>query len=81
MWQAGCSDPSQCRAVQRLWAIGLLQAGVSDVGHLSAAAMSLMAQRHNTVSKTKCSVAGDKIWLTHAVEDIIGYSLSLCPTL
>jgi hypothetical protein len=80
MWQAGFCDPSQCRAVQRLWAIGLLQLGVSDMGHLSAAAMSLVTQRHSSVSKTECSVAGDKIRLTHTVEDIISYFWPLCPT-
>jgi hypothetical protein len=31
-------------------------------------------QWRNTVSKIECSVAGDKTWLAHAVEDIIGYS-------
>jgi hypothetical protein len=44
------------------------------VGHLSAAAMGLVTQRRDTVSKTGCSVAGDKTQLAHAVEDIIGYS-------
>jgi hypothetical protein len=77
VWQVGCSDPSQRQKVQRLWATGLLQPGVSDVGHLPAAAMSLVTQRHNTVSKTKYSVAGDKTWFAHAVEDIIGYSWPL----
>jgi hypothetical protein len=79
VWQAGCSDPSQCRAVQQLWATGLLQLDVSYVGHLSAIAMGLVTQRHDTVSKTECSVAGDKIRLAHAIEDIIGYSWPLCP--
>jgi predicted nucleic acid-binding Zn ribbon protein len=44
------------------------------MGHLLAAAMGLVMQWHNTVSKTKCSVVGDKTRLAHAVEDIIGYS-------
>jgi hypothetical protein len=74
VWQAGCSDPSQCRVVQQLWAIWLLQPGVSDVDHLSATATGLVTQRHNTVPMTECSVADDKTWRAHAVEDIIGYS-------
>jgi hypothetical protein len=65
--------------VQQLWAIGLLQPGVSDVGHLSAAALGLVTQQRNTISKTECSVAGDKTQLTHTVEDTIGYSWPLCP--
>jgi hypothetical protein len=65
---------SQCRVVQQLWATGLLQPGVSDVGHQSATSTGLDTQRRSTVSKTECSVAGNKIRLTHAVEDIIGYS-------
>jgi hypothetical protein len=56
VWQVGCSDPSQCQAVQQLWATGLLQPSVSDVGHLSATTMGLVTQRRNTVSKTECSV-------------------------
>jgi hypothetical protein len=68
---------SQCQAVQRLWATGLLQPSISDVGHLSAAAMGLVTQQYNTVSKTKCSVAGDKTRLAHTVEYIIGYSWPL----
>jgi hypothetical protein len=36
--------------------------------------MGLVTQRRSTVSKTECSVAGDKTRLAHAVEDIIGYS-------
>jgi hypothetical protein len=74
VWQADCSDPSQCREVQQLWATGLLQPDVSDVGHLSATTMGLVTQQRRTVSKTECSVAGDKTRLAHAVEDIIGYS-------
>jgi hypothetical protein len=74
VWQVGCSDPSQCRAVQQLWATGLLQPGVSDVGHLSATDMGLVTQRRSTVSKTECSVAADKTQRAHAVEGIIGYS-------
>jgi hypothetical protein len=66
--------------IQRLWATGLLQPGVSDVGHLSAVAMGLVTRQCNTVSKIKCSVAGDKTRLTNVVEDIIGYSWPLCPT-
>jgi hypothetical protein len=42
--------------------------------------MGLVTQQHSTVSKTECSVAGDKTRLVHAVEDIIGYSWPLCPT-
>jgi hypothetical protein len=80
VWQADCSDPSQCRAVQQLWATGLLQPDVSDVGHLSAVAMGLVTQWRSTVSKIECSVAGDKTWLAHAIEDIIGYSWPLCLT-
>jgi hypothetical protein len=76
VWQAGCSDPSQCQAVQRLWATGLLLPDVSDMGHLSAVAMGLVTQWHSTVSKTECSMADDKTRLAHVVEDIIGYS---CP--
>jgi hypothetical protein len=74
VWQAGCSDPSQYRVVQQLWATGLLQPDVSNVGHLSATTTGLETQRHSTVSKTECSVAGDKTRRAHAVEDIIGYS-------
>jgi hypothetical protein len=74
VWQAGCSDPSQCQVVQQLWATGLLQLGVSGVGHLLATTMGLETQRRNTISKIECSVAGDKTRLAHAVEDIIGYS-------
>jgi hypothetical protein len=74
VWQTGCSDLSQCRVVQQLWATGLLQPSVSDVGHLSATTTGLETQRRNTVSKTECSVADDKTRLAHAVEDIIGYS-------
>jgi hypothetical protein len=74
VWQTGCSGPLQHQAVQRLWATGLLQHGVSDVGHLSAAAMGLVTQQRSTVSKTGCSMAGDKNRLAHIVEDIIGYS-------
>jgi hypothetical protein len=33
-----------------------------------------VTQWHNTVSKPKCSVVGDKTLLAHAIEDIIGYS-------
>jgi hypothetical protein len=39
--------------------------------------MGLVAQRHSTVSKTECSMAGDKTRLAHTVEDIIGYSWPL----
>jgi hypothetical protein len=53
---------------------GLLQPGVSDVDHLSATTTGLVMQRCSTVSKTECSVAGDKTRLAHAIEDIIGYS-------
>jgi hypothetical protein len=67
--------------VTRHSATRLLQPGVSDVGHLSAAAMGLVTQRHNIVLKTECSMAGDKTWLAHAVVDIIGYSWPLCPTM
>jgi hypothetical protein len=74
VWQAGWSDPSQCRVVQQLWAIGLLQPSVSDVGHLSATATGLVTQRHISVPMTECSVAGDKTRCAHVVEDIIGYS-------
>jgi hypothetical protein len=61
-------------------ATGLLQPSVSDVGHLSATTMGLVMQRHSTVSKTECSMAGDKTRLAHTVEDIIDYSWPLCPT-
>jgi hypothetical protein len=37
-------------------------------------------QQRNIVLKTECSVADDKTQLAHAVEDIIGYSWPLCPT-
>jgi hypothetical protein len=74
VWQAGCSDLSQCRVVQQLWATGLLQPDVSDMGHLSATTTGLVTQRCSIVSKTECSVAGDKIRRAQAVEDIIGYS-------
>jgi hypothetical protein len=74
VWQAGCSDPSQCRVVQQLWATGRLQPGVSTVGHLSATATSLVTQQHSTVPMTECRVAGNKTRRAHAVEDIIGYS-------
>jgi hypothetical protein len=80
VWQVGCSAPSQCLVVQQLWTTGLLQSGVSDVSHLSATTMGLVTQRHSTVSKTECSMAGDKTRLAHAVEDIIGYSWPLCST-
>jgi hypothetical protein len=73
VWQAGCSDPSQCREVQQLWATGLLQPDISDVGHLPATTTGLVTQRRNTVSKIECSVAGDKTRLAHVVEDIIDY--------
>jgi hypothetical protein len=43
--------------------------------------MDLVTQRCSTVSKTECSVAGDKTRLAHAIEDIIGYSWPLCPTM
>jgi hypothetical protein len=59
--------------VQQLWATGLLQPRISDVGHLSATTMGLVMQRCSTVSKTECSVAGDKTRHAHAIEDIIGY--------
>jgi hypothetical protein len=72
-WQAGYSDPSQCRVVQQLWATWLLQPGVSGVDHLSATTTGLVTQRRNTISKTECSVAGNKTRLAHTVEDIIGY--------
>jgi hypothetical protein len=36
--------------------------------------MGLVMQRRSTISKTECSVAGDKTRLAHAVEDIIDYS-------
>jgi hypothetical protein len=42
--------------------------------HLSATATGLVTQRHSTIPMTECSVAGDKTWRAHAVEDIIGYS-------
>jgi hypothetical protein len=58
----------------------LLQPNVSDVGHLSVYAMGLVMQRHSTVSKTECSVVGDKTRLAHAIKDITGYSWPLCPT-
>jgi hypothetical protein len=74
VWQVGCSDPSQSRVVQQLWATELLQPGVSDVGDLSVAAMGLVTQQRSTVSKAECSVAGDKTRLAHTIEDIIGYS-------
>jgi hypothetical protein len=74
VWQAGCSDPSQCRVVQQPWAIGLLQPGVNDVGHLSATTTGLVMQWHSTVPMTKCSVAGGKTHRAQAVEDIIDYS-------
>jgi hypothetical protein len=74
VWQASCRDLSQCREVQQLWATGLLQPGVSDVGHLSATTTGIVTQRRSTVSKTECSVAGDKTQLAQAIEDIIGYS-------
>jgi hypothetical protein len=74
MWQAGCSDPSQCRVVQQLWATGRLQPGVSVVSHLSANAMVLVMQWHNTVLMAECRVASDKTRRAHAVEDIISYS-------
>jgi hypothetical protein len=50
----------------------IVQPGVSDVGHLSATTTGLVTQRRSTVSKTECSMAGDKTRLAHAVEDIIG---------
>jgi hypothetical protein len=68
------AGPSQRQAVQRLCATELLQPGVSDVGHLLAVAMGLMTQQRSTVSKTECTVAGDKTRLAHTVKDIIGYS-------
>jgi hypothetical protein len=74
VWQTGCSDPSQCRVVQQLWATGLLQPDVSDMGHLSATTTGLVTQRCSTVSKTECSLADDKTRRAHAIEDIIGYS-------
>jgi hypothetical protein len=42
--------------------------------------MGVVTQRRSTVSKTECNVACDKTRLAHAVEDIIGYSWLLCPT-
>jgi hypothetical protein len=51
----------------------LLQPDVSDVGHLSATSTGLETQRRIIVSKTECSVVGDKTQLAHGVEDIIGY--------
>jgi hypothetical protein len=66
--------------IQRLWATGLLQPGVSNVGHLLAATMGLVTRQHSTVLKTECNVAGDKTRLAHGVEDIIGYSWPLYPT-
>jgi hypothetical protein len=74
VWQAGCSNPSHYRVAHQLWATGLLQPGVSDMGHLLATTMGLVVQRRNIVSKTECSVAGDKTRRVHADEDIIGYS-------
>jgi hypothetical protein len=74
VWQAGCSDPSQCRVVQQLCATVRLQPSVSVVGHLSATTMCLVTQRHNTVPMAECRVAGDKTQRAHVVEDIIGYS-------
>jgi hypothetical protein len=46
VWQADCSDLSQYRVVQQLWATGRLQPGVSTVGHLSDTATGLVTQRH-----------------------------------
>jgi hypothetical protein len=60
--------------VQQLWATGQLQPGASIMGHLSATAMGLVTQWHNTVPMTECRVAGNKTWRAHAVKDIIGYS-------
>jgi hypothetical protein len=74
MWQAGHNALLQCRVVQQLWATGRLQPCVSGVGHLSATAMGLVTQRHNTILMIKCRVAGDKTRRAHAVEDIVGYS-------
>jgi hypothetical protein len=74
VWQAGCSDPSHYRVAHQLWATGLLQPGVSDMGHLSATTLGLVVQRRSIVSKTECSVTGDKTRCAHADEDIIGYS-------
>jgi hypothetical protein len=51
-----------------------LQPGTSIMGHLSATATGLVTQWHSTIPMTECSVAGDKTWSAHAVEDIIGYS-------
>jgi hypothetical protein len=62
------------RVIQQLWATGRLQPGVSVVGHLSATAMDLVTQRHNTLPMAECKVTGDKTRRAHAVEDIIGYS-------
>jgi hypothetical protein len=57
-----------------------LHPGASIVGHLSATTTGLVTQRHNTVPMTECMMAGDKTQRAHAVEDIIGYSYLLCPT-
>jgi hypothetical protein len=62
------------RVAGRLQRPVIVQPGVSDVGHLSATTTGLVTQRRSTVSKTECSMAGDKTRLAHAVEDIIGYS-------
>jgi hypothetical protein len=50
------------------------------MGHLSAVTIGLVMQRHSTLSKTECSMTDDKTQLAHVVEDIIGYSWPLCPT-
>jgi hypothetical protein len=71
---AGCSDPSQCRVVQQLWATGRLQLGISVVGHLSATATGLVMQWYNTVTMIECRMTGDKTRRAHTVEDIIGYT-------
>jgi hypothetical protein len=60
--------------VQQLWATGLLQLGVSDVGHLKATTKGLVTQRHNTVLMIECSMTGDKTRRAHIIEGIIGYS-------
>jgi hypothetical protein len=44
------------------------------MGHLAAAAMGLVTQRHITVPMIKCRVTGDKTRHGHTIEDIVGYS-------
>jgi hypothetical protein len=59
--------------VQQLWATGLQQPGMIDMGHLSATTIGLVTQWHITVLMIKCSMAGDKTRRAHVVEDIISY--------